>query len=70
MEKLKNCPFCGAEARIVHKARRKISGRDDYVFGNCVYCPECNAEIFSPIGRAEELWNRRAREYDEYETYG
>lgn len=70
MSDLKPCPFCGAEAHLVHNAKRKIYGRDAYAFGNVAACTNCGAEIFSSIGRAEELWNRRTREYDEYEAYG
>ena len=59
MEKLKPCPFCGGEAAIVHQARRKVYKSDKYVYGNCVYCTHCDAEIFSSINKAIEMWNRR-----------
>ena len=65
MEKLRNCPFCGGEAAIVHRARRKVYKSRKYVYGNCVYCGVCDAKIFSPINRAVEMWNRRVGESNE-----
>ena len=59
MDELKPCPFCGGEAAIVHQARRKVRGLEKYVYGNCVYCTNCDAEIFSSINKATEMWNRR-----------
>ena len=65
MEELKRCPFCGGEAAIVHQARRKVYKSDKYVYGNCVYCQNCDAEIFSSINKAVEMWNRREGGRDE-----
>lgn len=59
MIKLKPCPFCGSEAALIHKAQRKVLGEDRYVYGNCVYCTSCDAQIFSSLYRADELWNKR-----------
>lgn len=42
MNKVKDCPFCGGEAGIIHKAQRKVLGEDRYVYGNCVYCTVCS----------------------------
>lgn len=56
---LKPCPFCGGEAALIHKAQRKVLGKDRYVYGNCVYCTVCDAEIFSSKSMAENLWNMR-----------
>ena len=62
--KLKPCPFCGCEAVRIHEARRKVYGSEKYVYGDCVYCPNCDAEIFSSINKAAEMWNRREGEQD------
>lgn len=59
MNNLKPCPFCGSEARIVHKAKRKVMGDNRYEYGNKVYCTVCDAEIFSSQYMAVERWNRR-----------
>lgn len=50
--KLKPCPFCGGEAKII--------GAIGAVF--CARCTECGAETQSELSeqQAAELWNRRA----------
>ena len=62
MDDLKPCPFCGGEAGIVHGAKRKVLGDDRYVYGDCVYCTVCDAQIFSSQRRATEMWNRRIQD--------
>lgn len=64
MAELKPCPFCGGEAAIVHQAKRKVFGLETYVYGNCAYCTNCDAQIFSSINKAAEMWNRRERRQD------
>ena len=64
-DELKPCPFCGGKAAIVHLARRKVLWTEEYVYGNCVYCTNCDAEIFSSINKAIEMWNRREGGRDE-----
>ena len=61
MDKLKPCPFCGGEARLLLNAKRKIYGKDEYKTGVVACCNVCEARMFYA---SEELaikaWNRRA----------
>ena len=60
MDKLKPCPFCGGEARLLLNAKRKIYGKDEYKTGVVACCNVCEARMFYA---SEELaikaWNRR-----------
>lgn len=70
MSKLKQCPFCGGEAILVHNAVRKnVWGRD--VRGTVIGCDNCQATMFYQSEKlAIEAWNRRVPVTDEYEVYG
>lgn len=46
MDELKPCPFCGAEARLLQNARRKIYGKDEYRTGVVACCNVCEARMF------------------------
>lgn len=59
--KLKPCPFCGGEARLLRNAKRKIYGKDEYRTGVVAYCNVCEARMFYGSEKlALEAWNRRA----------
>ena len=49
--KLKPCPFCGGEAKILNV--------DDRYTVKCRSC-FCGTGIYKDSGRASEAWNRRA----------
>ena len=58
-EKLRNCPFCGGEACVVHDAKRKLADGKQ-ITGTVVSCTVCNATMFYRNSRlAIEAWNRR-----------
>jgi Lar family restriction alleviation protein len=60
--KLKPCPFCGGEARLLLNAKRKIYGKDEYRTGVVACCNVCEARMFYGSEKlAIEAWNRRAR---------
>lgn len=62
LQKLRNCPFCGGEARLVHNATRKYYGMDGYMTGVAIGCSTCNVIMFYGSEKlAVEAWNRRAR---------
>ena len=52
--KLRNCPFCGSEARL-------YSGNTD-MYG--VTCRKCSAKVYGykTKGGAKRAWNRRAND--------
>ena len=55
MEKLKQCPFCGAEPKMEHLVYPNI----EIWFVKCV---NCCAEINNPSDtekKAQDAWNRR-----------
>ena len=59
--KLKPCPFCGGEARLLLNAKRKIYGKDEYRTGVVACCNVCEARMFYGSEKlAIEAWNRRA----------
>lgn len=63
MKKLKNCPFCGSEARLISDFKKKSGCRTAKVV--CVGC-NCESDIAdSCIGGTEETaidkWNRRVK---------
>lgn len=64
-EKLRNCPFCGGEACVVHNAKRKsVDGKQ--IIGMVVSCTVCNATMFYRNPHlAIEAWNRRYKEQDD-----
>lgn len=60
MTKLKPCPFCGSEAKLIS------SGSRNYVL--CSNEDECLCSMTCPVGTQEEavqIWNRRAIDSDE-----
>lgn len=58
--KLKPCPFCGGEARLLLNAKRKIYGKDEYRTGVVACCNVCEARMFYESEKlAIEAWNRR-----------
>jgi Lar family restriction alleviation protein len=58
--KLKPCPFCGGEARLLLNAKRKIYGKDEYRTGVVACCNVCEARMFYGSEKlAIEAWNRR-----------
>ena len=60
---LQKCPFCGGEARLIHNARRKIYGKDEYRVGVVACCNVCEARMFYGSEKlAIEAWNRRSGE--------
>lgn len=60
--KLKKCPFCGGEARLLRYARKKY-GKDEYIIGTAVCCGVCDARIFFRSETlAIEAWNRRVKD--------
>jgi Lar family restriction alleviation protein len=67
MEKLKECPFCGGEA--------KLSGRNN-ISSVYVYCVKCGADPYIVAiaanycanDKAIELWNKRIED-DKESTY-
>ena len=60
--KLKPCPFCGGEARLLLNAKRKIYGKDEYRTGVVACCNVCEARMFYGSEKlAIEAWNRRAK---------
>lgn len=60
--KLKPCPFCGGEARLVLNAKRKIYGKDEYRTGVVACCNVCEARMFYGSEKlAIEAWNRRSQ---------
>lgn len=61
--KLRECPFCGGEARLIRNARRKIYGKDEYRVGVVACCNVCEARMFYGSEKlAIEAWNRRSGE--------
>ena len=61
MSELKPCPFCGGESRLLHNAKRKIYGKDEYRIGVVACCNVCEARMFyGSENLATEAWNRRA----------
>ena len=48
MSKLKPCPFCGGEARVVFALQRKL-----------VKCSACGTSTSSLTQYPEKLWNAR-----------
>lgn len=63
--KLKPCPFCGGEARLLLNAKRKIYGKDEYRTGVVVCCNVCEARMFyGSENLAIEAWNRRVEDAD------
>jgi Lar family restriction alleviation protein len=60
--KLKPCPFCGGEARLLLNAKRKIYGKDEYRTGVVACCNVCEARMFYGSEKlAIEAWNRRVK---------
>lgn len=54
MEKLKPCPFCGGEARVM-----------DMGYPHWVYCTKCGAKVHGRTNDEKdsiEAWNRRSEE--------
>lgn len=61
MTDLKSCPFCGGESLLLHNAKRKIYGKDEYRIGVVACCNVCEARMFyGSESLATEAWNRRA----------
>lgn len=61
--KLKPCPFCGSEARLLLNAKRKIYGKDEYRTGVVACCNVCEARMFYGSEKlAIEAWNRRTKD--------
>ena len=61
MEKLKPCPFCGGEAKIVHGELGRNGSR--VICKNC-YCSTDFVSIstrYSCDEKAAEAWNKRER---------
>lgn len=59
---LKPCPFCGAEAQIVHNAIVKVlyGDRRTEEKGAVIFCTNCPAEIRTTNqNMIMEMWNRR-----------
>ena len=57
MEKLKPCPFCGGEARVM-----------DMGYPHWVYCTKCGAKVHGRTNDEKdsiEAWNRRAERREE-----
>lgn len=55
---LKDCPFCGAKAEIVHIEEGENAG------GSCVCCTYCMASSNVEFGFKENFinnWNRRSK---------
>lgn len=60
---LRPCPFCGADAEVLHFEAPDCSADDDNYGGSCVQCSRCNASSAVVFGFKETLyssWNERA----------
>ena len=62
-QELKPCPFCGAEAHIIHNAVHTAitdTGIKE-TKGAMIYCTQCPAQLFTPnTHAAADMWNRRS----------
>ena len=57
-EKLKPCPFCGGEAKLVNIDASGEQGEENPIVVHCKEC-ECNTNWFSEEWQAIGAWNRR-----------
>ena len=68
MLKLKECPFCGGSARLVHK--------DNCNWQFYVYCATCYActSVYDEPEHAQKAWNKRVPQRTEtmkvYDSFG
>lgn len=65
-EKIKPCPFCGADANLrTGNARKRVFGIIPYAEVGCTKCPWAKVRQFAPqhpgleVGYAVSIWNQR-----------